>query len=173
VIHRAAAGELDAVAERIKATSSDPADGADRKLMFWSIVCSEGWARLDPATVAREGAGSYALGYYRSWARSTALACGFAPKAALLPGDAAPVRSDLPVLLINGAEDPQDPPSNVADAPTELPNSLELSPAGLGHVVGYMGCLPDVVGAFLEAGSVEGLDTSCVAEMTPPPFATR
>jgi hypothetical protein len=76
------------------------------------------------------------------------------------------------VLLINGAEDPQDPPSNVADAPTELPNSLELSPAGLGHVVGYMGCLPDVVGAFLEAASVEGLDTSCVAEMTPPPFAT-
>jgi hypothetical protein len=76
------------------------------------------------------------------------------------------------VLPINGAEDPQDPPSNVADAPTELPNSLELSPAGLGHVVGYMGCLPDVVGAFLEAASVEGLDTSCVAEMTPPPFAT-
>ena len=41
------------------------------------------------------------------------------PEASLLPGDADPVRSGVPVLLLNGTEDAQDPPSNV---PTPEPN---------------------------------------------------
>jgi hypothetical protein len=33
-----------------------------------------------------------------------------------------------------------------------------------------VGCLPGVIDAFVAAGSVDGLDTSCVASMAPPPF---
>ena len=93
------------------------------------------------------------------------------PEASLLPGDADPVRSDVPVLLLNGAEDPQDPPSNVADAGAELPNSLAIAVPALGHTVGHLGCLPSIVAAFFEAGSVAGLDTSCIDRMVPDPFA--
>jgi hypothetical protein len=42
----------------------------------------------------------------------------------------------------------------------------------LGHTVGHVGCLPDVVTAFFEAESVVGLDTSCVRQMPPSRFAT-
>jgi hypothetical protein len=74
--------------------------------------------------------------------------------------------------LLNGTEDPQDPPSNVADAGTELPNSLSIAVPALGHTVGHFGCLPSIVAAFFEAGSVAGLDTSCIDQMAPSPFAT-
>ena len=82
------------------------------------------------------------------------------------------MRSEVPVLLLNGAEDPQDPPSNVADAGAELPNSLAIAVPALGHTVGHLGCLPSIVAAFFEAGSVDGLDTSCIDEMMPTPFTT-
>jgi pimeloyl-ACP methyl ester carboxylesterase len=171
-IHQAATGDLDAVAGRIAALSQDPETDVQRELMFWTIVCSEAWARSDPREIARVGDGSYALPSYLASSRDRALACRIAPEASLPPGDGAPVRSEVPFLLLNGAEDPQDPPSNVADAPIELPNSLVIAPAGLGHTVGHLGCLPQLVAAFLEAGSVDDLDTSCVASMSPPPFST-
>ena len=105
-------------------------------------------------------------------ARTQRLACNLMPEASLLPGDGDPVRSDVPVLLLNGAEDPQDPRSNVADAGTELPNSLSISVPALGHTVGHLGCLPSIVSAFFEAGSVAGLDTGCIGDMVPAPFVT-
>jgi hypothetical protein len=74
------------------------------------------------------------------------------------------------VLLLNGDADPQDPPENVADAPTELPNSLVVVVPWMGHTVGHIGCLPEVVGAFLSAGTTDGLDISCVSAIEPPPF---
>jgi hypothetical protein len=135
-------------------------------------MCSEGLARSELGTIAEVGAGSYLLGSYLEGMREQAFVCSLLPKASLLPGDGDAVRSDLPVLLLNGAEDPQDPPANVADAPVELPNSLSVVPAGLGHTVGTFGCLPDVVAAFLESGTTEGLDTSCVDTMSVAPFTT-
>ena len=172
VLHQAATGTIEPIAERIRDASEDPSTSAQAMVMYWSIACSEGWARFDPGKTARLGAGSYLLSSELDTARSARLGCGLMPEASLLPGDAEPVRSDVPVLLLNGAEDPQDPPSNVADAGTELPNGLAIAVPALGHTVGGFGCLPDIVAAFFEAGSVDGLNTSCINTMTPTPFAT-
>ena len=105
-------------------------------------------------------------------ARSAQLGCGLMPQASLPPGDAEPVRSDVPVLLLNGAEDPQDHRPTWPTPEPRLPNSLSIAVPALGHTVGHFGCLPSIVGAFFEAGSVVGLDTSCIGQMTPTPFAT-
>ena len=172
VLHQAATGEIEPIAERIRDASEDPSTSAQAMVMYWSIACAEGWARFDPGKTAHLGAGSYLLSNELDVARSARLGCGLMPEASLLPGDAEPVRSDVPVLLLNGMEDPQDPPSNVADAGTELPNSLAIAVPALGHTVGHVGCLPSIVAAFFEAGSVDGLDTSCIDRMTPTPFAT-
>lgn len=58
-----------------------------------------------------------------------------------------PIRgvSDVPVLLVLCEADPQDPPSNVADAPIDLLNSLTVVVPGHGHTVGHLGCMPSVV----------------------------
>lgn len=172
VIHQAATGRFGAVARRIQETCEGQNLASGRLVMSLSILCSEGWARFDPDRTAESGAGSYVLGPELARSRAMALVCNTMPQASPDPGDAAPVRSSVPVLLLNGTEDPQDPPANVADAPLELPNSLALAVPGFGHTVGHLECFPDMLAAFFEAGSVAGLDTSCVASLTPPPFET-
>jgi pimeloyl-ACP methyl ester carboxylesterase len=167
-VHLAAEGELGPVAEVIQQIASEP-DPASQA-MFWSIMCSEPWARFRPAPTRRLSAGTYLAQSVIEDARSYAFACGLIEPGVVLPGDGKPVRSDVPVLLLNGSEDPQDPPANVVDAPSELPNSLEVVAPGQGHTVGHLGCLPEVVAAFIEAGTVDGLATACAGEMLPPPF---
>ena len=172
VIHQAATGRYEAVAEQIAESSVDPSTEATSLVMFWSIVCSEGWARFDPSNAAERGAGSYLLRPQLETARGWALACSAMPRASLRPGDAAAVRSAVPTLLLNGAEDPQDPPANVADAPSSFRTASWSASLHSATRSGQRGCLPDLVAAFFDEGSADGLDTSCVAEMLPAPFAT-
>ena len=112
-------------------------------------------------------------------ARETSSA-GASPTAAAASGMAefvpASRRDVRGVLMLSGALDPATPPANGLAVSRTLPNSLHLtipfgahSPAGLSG----LGCLQDVKTAFLERGSVEGLDTSCISRIARPPFATE
>ncbi|HEX7472969.1 MAG TPA: alpha/beta hydrolase [Candidatus Limnocylindrales bacterium] len=77
------------------------------------------------------------------------------------------------VAAILGQADPQDPLPTVADAPREMRNSLTVVVPGEAHTVGHLGCMPDMVAAFIAAGMTNGLDTSCASTgMTPPAFRT-
>jgi hypothetical protein len=51
-----------------------------------------------------------------------------------------------------------------------MPNSFTLTAPGFGHTVGHLGCMPSIISAFVDSGSTSGLDTACVADMSPPPF---
>ncbi len=84
-----------------------------------------------------------------------------APPGVVPANDAEPVRSSVPILLLVGEADPQDPPDNVVDSGRTMPESLTVVVPGHGHGVAHRGCLPDVIAAFLEAGTTRGLDTSC------------
>lgn len=139
-------------------------------LMDEEIRCAEAWARFDPAAVARQGAGSYALPLELAQAEQRAAMCRYLPKGAVPPDDAVPVRSGTPVLWLVGDGDPQDPPANLTRIPVQEPNSRIVVMPAQQHVVGQIGCMPRVIAAFLDAGSVGRLDTSCVAEHAPPPF---
>ena len=83
-----------------------------------------------------------------------------------------PVTADAPVLLLTGTRDPVTPPSYAEQAAAHFPNSLVLTGTGLGHSVITNYCLREVAGQFLESGSIEGLDTECVARIKPTPFFT-
>jgi pimeloyl-ACP methyl ester carboxylesterase len=168
LIHLTAEGDLGPVIALILEAAREPDPGS--QAMFWTIMCSEPWATFRPASVAAFVGDSYFAEPVLQDARSYRFACGFVEPGVVMPEDREPVRSDVPVLLLNGSEDPQDPPANVADAATELPNSLEVVAPGQGHTVGHLGCLPAVVSAFVEAGTADGLDTTCVAGLDPPSF---
>jgi pimeloyl-ACP methyl ester carboxylesterase len=167
-IRLAVDGEMDAVGQMIATVPTDPDDL--RLLMSWAIRCSEPWAEYDFADVRRRGGRSYLLRSQLEEARTLEIVCESIPATEGPEEVVDPVRSEVPVLLLNGTADPQDPPSNVADAPELLPNSLVIEVNGYGHTVGQFGCLPSVVTAFFEAGSVEHLDTRCVDLMPAPPF---
>jgi len=81
-----------------------------------------------------------------------------------------PVRSDRPVLLLSGEADPVTPPVNAAEAARSLSNSLAVTVPGMGHAVFTRGCVPRLLADFIAAGSVRGLDTSCVQQISPQPF---
>lgn len=130
-----------------------------------SVLCAED-APGYPAAPAAEGY----LGDLM--ARALGSACAVWPRGAVGPDFAAPVASDVPALLLSGERDPVTPPAYGEAVAAGLPNSLHLVAAGQGHNVFFRGCLPEVLAAFLEAGSVAALDTSCVERLGPPPFFT-
>jgi pimeloyl-ACP methyl ester carboxylesterase len=172
-LHRAAStGDFDPIAGQLARVVGYPQDDTSRLVMSWSIRCSESWARFDPAEVARLGQGSYLLDAELGMACSMATGCPLMPQGIVPSNDALAARSDVPVLLLTGEGDPQNPPSNVADAPVELPNSLSLVVPGQGHTVGHLGCMPSLVTAFVEAGTTKGLDVSCVRRVPVPPPET-
>jgi len=80
------------------------------------------------------------------------------------------VRSEVPVLLVVGGNDPQDPLSNVRDARRELPASRTIVVPNAGHGALQLGCTARLTQQFIERGTAEGLDTRCLARYTPPPF---
>ncbi len=169
-IDAAADGRWDDVANAILVASGG-SGGDGGPVMAAVIRCSEAWARFDPDDVARLGAESYYLDVQLEEAAEQALSCQYVPHGIVPVDDAEPARTDVPVLLVVGSADPQDPPSNIAAAPEDFPNSLTVVAEGHGHTVAHVGCMPTIVDAFIAAGTVDGLDTSCVRDGVPlPPF---
>ena len=81
----------------------------------------------------------------------------------------APVQSSKPVLIFSGEDDPVTPPSWGEHVSQTLTNSRHVVVPGAGHITLMRGCVRQLVGEFLERGSADGLDPSCVRR---PPFFT-
>ena len=96
--------------------------------------------------------------------------CRSWPKGVIAPDFKQPVKSDKPVLLLSGEDDPVTPPANAARVAKTLSNSLSLVVPGQGHGNVYRGCVPRIVTEFVEGASVKGLDTACVKKIRPFPF---
>jgi pimeloyl-ACP methyl ester carboxylesterase len=165
-IHSADQGRWDEVANAILAASGGSASN-NNPVMSQMIRCAESWARFDPAEVARLGAGSYYLDVQLAAAQEQARSCGYVPRGVVPDSDAEPARTDVPVLLVVGSADPQDPPANIESAPDYFPNGVTVVAEGHGHTVAHLGCMPSIVDAFIEGGTATSLDTSCVAEGVP------
>jgi pimeloyl-ACP methyl ester carboxylesterase len=98
--------------------------------------------------------------------------CQVWPRVAVSSDYHLPVESELPVLLMSGERDPVTPPEYAALTAQTFPNSLNLVARGQAHSVMKNNCLKSITTAFIESGSVEGLDTSCVDNIQPAPFFT-
>jgi pimeloyl-ACP methyl ester carboxylesterase len=146
---------------------SAPPTGGPTLLMADEIFCSESWARFNPVEVARQGAGSYALTRELGRAERRAAVCQHLPPGVVPANDATAVRTDTPVLWLVGDGDPQDPPANLTKVPAQQPRSRIVVMPAQQHVIGHLGCMPSVIAAFLEAGGVDQLDTSCVTREAP------
>jgi pimeloyl-ACP methyl ester carboxylesterase len=139
-------------------------------VMAATIRCSEAWARYLPDETARLSSGTLFEEWAMDGARTWDMLCKALPKGVVPANDGERARSEASVLILTGEADPQNPPENVAHAANELPNSLSIVVPWFGHTVGHLGCMPQVVSDFFIAGTTTGLDTTCVAAMTPPAF---
>lgn len=138
--------------------------GGDWLAMGEIIRCSEAWARYDPAEVERVAAGSYLLPAHLADATSRAGLCDVLPAGVVPADDAAPVVTDVPVLWLTGDGDAQDPPANLTAVPDQQPNARIVVVPAQQHTVGHVECGPAMIAEVVEAGTVDGVDTSCIEQ---------
>lgn len=167
-IHEGARGDLGRLAA-VYATQLAPQQTASL-VMFWSIVCHEPWARFSEREAARLGRGTYLAATRIADAKSFAVVCAHVPRG-VVPSDAGTrVQSSVPVLVLAGGADPQDPPRNVAGIEQAMPNARVVVARGIGHGALQYGCLPALANLFLARGTATGLDVSCAARVPLPAF---
>jgi pimeloyl-ACP methyl ester carboxylesterase len=167
IAHASARGD-DAPLGRLIATITDVFLSGISQGMALSVTCAEDVAFITPvqrAAAARIGF----LGDLRIRAQQQACATWNvrrAPESVL----AAP-RSDVPVLMISGADDPATPPSLGAALLPGLPNARQIVVPNGGHN-NSSPCLDRLRVAFLDDPRPRLLHASCAAGERRPPFVT-
>jgi pimeloyl-ACP methyl ester carboxylesterase len=170
-LHRAAQGDWTLLARtgrQLAASIRTTSNG-----YYFAATCAEDLPFIDEAAVPAAVAGTF-LGDLRI--RKQQAACAVWPAARLGREFLDPVVSDVPALLLSGERDPVTPPANAERAARTLANSLQVVLPDGGHGLnGIQGvdCANRMMVAFVEAGTVQGLDTSCVAGMKRPRFAVQ
>jgi len=96
--------------------------------------------------------------------------CSVWPKGVLDDDFKEPVATDRPVLLLSGEADPITPPAYADLAAVDMKNALLVTGRKQGHGQAVIGCMPDIIGEFVAAASVDGLDTSCFERVFAMPF---
>ena len=151
------------------AFSTDLPKGAMSAGMFLSVVCAEDMPRISPEDIARETAGRF-IG--TAMFETQVKPCEFWPKGTVADEFYAPVSSSRPVLIFSGENDPVTPPVWGEHVHETLPNSRHIVVPGAGHITLMRGCVPELVGAFLNEPDPSKVDAACVGAQTRPPFFT-
>ena len=173
VVHTLATA-TDRVAALLALTAAMPpsADttGGRTQLLPLAVQCNEQWARRDPARLA--GAGGFEYRTDLAQARWWQYVCGLVPHTRTPGGAGQPTNSTVAVLALNGTLDPQDPPANMAAAGSLWPNGVYLPVPGQGHDIDNRSgaCEAQIIRAFIDRGTPDGLDTSCLHQLPSPTF---
>jgi pimeloyl-ACP methyl ester carboxylesterase len=170
LLHQAATGNANGLASVVLLVRRT-LDVAISSGMHLSVSCSDDGGRLDVAAAERNDARTF-LGASR--VRMLADACRTWRMPPADPQNGAPVRSNVPVLLVSGELDPNTPPRHADLALKTLPNARHVVLAGVAH--GWSGvdtCGAQFVADFIARASVKDLDVSCSTTSSAPPFVTR
>jgi pimeloyl-ACP methyl ester carboxylesterase len=136
--------------------------------MHFSVVCSEDAPRWDSRPVSNEElARTYMGTMFMDVMRAV---CEQWPRGPVDPDFGQALRSDIPTLLLSGANDPVTPPQYADQVLQGLSAGKHLVLAGQGHGQLVIGCIPRLMAQFVEAGATESLDTQCIRAVAPAPF---
>jgi pimeloyl-ACP methyl ester carboxylesterase len=137
--------------------------------MYLSVTCAEGVPFITDQDLATETQNTF-LGPGRVQAHIAA--CKEWVRGAVPSGYTDFVKSDAPVLLVEGELDAASPPWFADSIIKYFPHGREVKIRYLGHQFDRK-CIPGMLKEFVEKGSAEGLDTTCTEKIRRPPFATN
>jgi pimeloyl-ACP methyl ester carboxylesterase len=143
--------------------------GGDRLAagFFLSVTCAEDVPFL--AKDARAQADGTFGGGYRLQQQTAA--CAVWPRGAVSSAHRQPTQSAIPTLIVSGEFDPVTPPAGGEEVLRGLTNGAHVVIRNNGHPIGNAeNCIGSMFAAFLERGSVTGLDRSCAAAIPARPF---
>ncbi|MDQ1728969.1 MAG: hypothetical protein QOD33_1094 [Pyrinomonadaceae bacterium] len=138
--------------------------------MYLSVTCAEDVPFIDTRLAEQMNRGTF-FGNYR--VAQQVRACAHWPRGSVPAGYDQPVAATVPVLIISGNIDPVTGPDWGTDVAAHLPNSRYWLIRNHAHIpVGLtnFACFDDVIRKFLDHPDPKTLDTSCGAQMLPPPF---
>ena len=136
--------------------------------MYMTVTCSEGV----PFITEAETAGTRGTFVGERRVRAHEEACREWVRGNVPASFIEPVRSAVPVLMFSGEADGSTPQWLGAGAVKYLANGRQIEVPHYGHQVDSP-CLWAVMDQFIRTASVRDLDTSCVAGIRRPPFATE
>ena len=143
------------------------------KGLYFAVTCTEDIARVKPEEVYAAGRGTF-LDDHR--ARPHIESCKGWPLGRLPDGFSQEVRSNVPVLIVNGASDPATPPYAAHAAASRMMNARVLIvPQGSHGLRGLNDakCIDDILWRFLETPRPHALDASCLAAVRRKPFVVN
>ncbi|HET6546495.1 MAG TPA: alpha/beta fold hydrolase [Rhodanobacteraceae bacterium] len=161
-IHAAAGGNATPLLGQSRVLEGD-LSGLRESGMALSVLCSEDVDLLHPRPQDRE----LILG--GELIRAFKAQCGIWPHGSRPADFHAPLTSAAPVLILEGELDPVTPPRYGEQVLKGLSHARLLVARGQGHNVIGRGCLPRLVGEFVEHLDPEGLDAGCIANFGPIP----
>ena len=165
LIHQAATGNIGPLA----ATFLNVQEGLDDQIaigMHNAVVCTEDVPFFDDPDT-----GALAKTYIgTAMIEALGAICSVWPAGILDDDLRVPLNTDKPVLLLSGSADPVTPPRFASLAAIKLSNSRELIGEHQGHGQAARGCVPDIIGRFVETASIAELDTDCMQRLFTMPF---
>lgn len=164
LVSRMRAGDFRPFLDMIPPGGNGIADG-----LYLSVTCSEDTAWITPGERAQASSGTF-LGTYRVDEQIGACEAWNVPRVKLPTSKPLP---DIPVLLFTGERDHATPVAWAHEVASRFPRSRVVPIPAMGHVaigLSPLECLDVVAADFFARGSVEGVDYSCMEEMSPPPF---
>ena len=135
--------------------------------MQLSVLCSEDATRLTEEDVDRESTGTV---FGLHLLRGQLEACAIWPRGDVDPAFFNPVISEVPALILSGDLDPVTPPGWGDAVAQHLANARHITVPATGHGVVGTPCGQDLIRRFLDRGTAEDLDVSCVSRVRRPPF---
>jgi pimeloyl-ACP methyl ester carboxylesterase len=136
--------------------------------MHNAVMCTEDapfidWDALDTEAINNSYIGPLQL-------ESIKTMCSVWPRGVLDDDLRLPLATDLPVLLLSGTADPITPPRYADMAAIELGNSWHIVGADQGHGQAAVGCMPRLIGEFVEAATLAEGDAACMDNAFVMPF---
>ena len=133
-----------------------------------AIFCAEEFGRMSPEEKEAALAEERKIGVQMF--RNLQNACSVWPSAKVPSIYSEDVRPAAPTLVLSGAVDPITPPRWGERMAEALPNALHLTAPFTGHNVAPYGCAPKLLKQFIEQGTYEGIDGTCLDELRRPSF---
>jgi pimeloyl-ACP methyl ester carboxylesterase len=135
--------------------------------MQLSVLCAEDMPRVSQDEIAKASSQSV---FGTTILVGQLEACQFWPRNPIDPAYYKPLDSDIPTLVLSGGVDPVTPPVWGESVAMHLRHARHVVVPQSGHGVVGTACGWQLIQAFVDKGTVDGLDTSCATTLHRPPF---
>lgn len=167
LVHEAAAGNLEPLAAQFLMIADSLSDALSLG-MHNAVMCTEDAPYFDGEAVTDEELGATYMGPLML--RSLRAICEVWPPGVIDDDFKTPLGTDLPVLLLSGDADPITPPSYAEMAAVDFDNAALLIGRRQGHGQAMRGCMPEIIGEFVQSAAPAELDTDCLSRQFAMPF---